>query len=897
MNKTFLEKELDNPLTHLRVQAHSLSQNIPAHLSKNEALKTLEELERAHTHPELVHALQTAHAWIQSNHIPSNDDLKKPSVQCAIGLALFLNDKLSPEEKRAPKDIESLPRIQEEQLQAALLCSTFLGNHSTKIAFGKPGTWFYYNPSENKINIDMGQALLLGLENSRGILLHEIGHSLITLGRTPKIEELQKKMADIEKTGTQKGMISRAEAKEYILLKQEWNFRENAFQYMEDAAVNTFAEEVGKTLSIHIPTALLRTYTVIGLSRKEKQQDHVLDQILEALRKNPETRKQAEELEKRLKEASAAIPRPTSATTSGPKKTEPKTPEEKLKNLLTHLGNAYPLEKGYAGTNLESSHLLGLTPSPEGGELQKAVVGSPTSSSHLQPRLQLSLQDRLNPQKMDEATTNLFVQRGQTFDHLFDQHLLPLVKSLPEPDLNQHTQSGPTGAGEGIPIEPDPNSEQPTNPNKNPSNKSANGPTSPAQNPNKSPTENPQESNKTPENTSPEKPQGAPEPKETKPGELSEGKSIAELLEDIKIKAREQLEGEKAAKRQWQNLQKQWEEGIKNSASGKDIFDEIPPLEEGKRHYEGVQEVFREHIKKLTRILEGILLPQKINREKARQILPDPILGVRGLQISKAINSKIKENTKKEMDLEDFKYWDKKNPENIPSVTNFIIHMDLTGSMNGDPARVSAITAIALKEALKKYPQIRVFATASQGGKPQLLMGPQLHPDEEKKLLGGLLETGDGNGDNEIDAVGLQFSLEKTLEVPTKPKERIGKTHFLVITDGGVSHLVSEKLPATLKHLLQDPLVEFDILIVDGSTNNNLCRSVNNAITEKTIGRRTPQILVAKKPEGLFKEIALHYAREIRKNPVFLPPRSHEEHRRATNKHMRKIQELGLGMH
>lgn len=897
MNKTFLEKELENPLTRLRIQAHALSQNLPKQLSKNEALQTLESLKKDHPHSELITALQCAQEWLQSNQAPSNEDLKKPATQCAIGFALFLNERLPAEERRAPHDIEKIPRVQEEQLQAALLCSTFLGNHSTKIAFGKPGSWFYYSPSENKINIEMAQALLLGLENSRGILLHEIGHSLITLGRTPKMEGLQEKMATLRKAGAQKGRLTRLEAKEYLLLKQEWDLRETAFQYMEDAAVNTFAEEVGKTLSIHIPTALLRTYSVIGVARKEKPKDHLLEQILQALKKNPATQAQAEDLEKRLNQTPNTPPSYTPPHEETPTN---HTPEEMLKNLLTHLANAYPLEKGYAGPNYESAPLLGFSPSPEGKNLQQSVVGGSSASSYLQPRLQLSLQDRLNPKKMDEATTSLFLKRTQTFDTLFDQYILPLLKDLPEPNLNDHTQPGPSGEGESIPVEPDPSAPETSSPSQ-PQKPSPNNtqPTKEDQNKKSSdtPPEKPKGENKSPEEETTQKPEKAPTDSEKKPGELSEGKSIAELLEDIKTKAREQLEEEQAAKRQWQNLQKQWEEGIKNSASGKDIFDEIPPLEEGKRNYEGVQEVFSEHIKKLKRILEAILLPQKINREKTRQILPDPLLGVRGLQIPKVISSKIKEKAHREIDLEDFKYWDKKNPENIPSITNFIIHMDLTGSMNGDPARVSAITAIALKEALKKHPQIRVFATASQGGKPQLLMGPQLHPDEEKKLLGGLLKTGDGNGDNEIDAVGLQFSLEKTLEVPTRPKDRTGKTHFLVITDGGVSNLVCEKLPATLKNLLQDPLIEFDILIVDGSTNNNLCRSVQTAVAEKTIGRRPPQILVANKPEGLFKEIALHYAREIRKNPVFLPPRSQEEQRRATKKHSRKIGEIGLGMH
>ena len=48
------------------------------------------------------------------------------------------------------------------------------------VKWGKPGSWFYFSPEQNLVNIDLMQSLIT--PDYLRIFLHEEGHRLYTLG-------------------------------------------------------------------------------------------------------------------------------------------------------------------------------------------------------------------------------------------------------------------------------------------------------------------------------------------------------------------------------------------------------------------------------------------------------------------------------------------------------------------------------------------------------------------------------------------------------------------------------------------------------------------------------------------------------------------------------------------
>lgn len=228
-------------------------------------------------------------------------------------------------------------------------------------------------------------------------------------------------------------------------------------------------------------------------------------------------------------------------------------------------------------------------------------------------------------------------------------------------------------------------------------------------------------------------------------------------------------------------------------------------------------------------------------------------------------------------------------PEEVPTITNLILHLDLTGSTYGEPAKKIAMLAIILKESAKFVPELQVWAVASQGGKPQLILGPSLREESEKQVLGGILATGCGQGDNEIDRNGIKFALEKTTEIPIPENRMAGKTHYLFLTDGGIASCIAEKFPDTIKAMLEDKNLEFDMMIIDGSEDNSAVR----AIKEATWPKREPTVIVTPGPEKIAKEAVLHLTNQIRRNRI-LQPRPEKAHRQQIKRTIQKIDDIGM---
>jgi mannosyltransferase OCH1-like enzyme len=108
--------------------------------------------------------------------------------------------------------LTSTPRAIEELVQHAFYVTEATRNPTTKLRWGKPGSWFYFSPDENIINSDFLISLIGGFEHTRGYLFHEIGHSQLTVKFLPTMLKLKEKIDAIhEKKKAQNGKLSKEE--------------------------------------------------------------------------------------------------------------------------------------------------------------------------------------------------------------------------------------------------------------------------------------------------------------------------------------------------------------------------------------------------------------------------------------------------------------------------------------------------------------------------------------------------------------------------------------------------------------------------------------------------------------------------------------------------------------
>lgn len=136
---------------------------------------------------------------LKTGKAPATPSLKTPQNQLLWGAALAALDNTPDLMKDWPKELQAkkvsalplwnqiahCPDARTELRENAFILATSLKNPKTKIAWGAPDEYpdvaFYFNPKENRINLDMVWSLMIGIEHSRAANLHEIGHSQGTL--------------------------------------------------------------------------------------------------------------------------------------------------------------------------------------------------------------------------------------------------------------------------------------------------------------------------------------------------------------------------------------------------------------------------------------------------------------------------------------------------------------------------------------------------------------------------------------------------------------------------------------------------------------------------------------------------------------------------------------------
>jgi hypothetical protein len=811
--------------------------------------------------------------------------IEEPSYQAIWGFVLLANKKL-----KSPKIEEEVLKgnkrlIQEKNLMGSLLLGT-IQNKNTTICWGKSGSWFYHDPVNNHINMDPGQALLLGLQNSRGILLHEIGHSQITKDRSPRLNQIRKEIESLCPKGPKGLRLVPKDPKDRMKvaeLSREANYRETFWQYAEDACVNTYAEIEGLNFTNDIQTALLRVYAVTLLGREAKK---IQEESKKAIvgKSNP-----LKDLIDKLSKAGKKVGT-TSKSSEEEKEGEKKEIEELLEERLKAAGASYPISRGWMDKeSQEDWQLIGSKLKEENSLLVEELCQELTKSNELlpvasmQPSIIAKRFELVSESSLSKITTECAEKRNETIDALFDKYFLPLIEKLPPPPELPTTE-----------IEFDSGEDGEKKPN--PGNQDKEGDKGKSGKSDQSKDDDKKKEDGTSSGQSKEDPKGKDEKgeqgsqgKEGKDQEdskkdysdivNSEGeearKEVDNTVEDQtstleEASKKNQEEKEKAdaeEKKRAKDQQIAHGEAIKNSMGQRSPLEDLPT---GCGNYEEAAKACQPQIGIIVSILKKIAMKQKVKSPGRREILPDPLMGAQSFELDSFIERKKKEQSQEMITLDDRKHFtheERKKTE--PATTHLAFYIDGSGSMGGNPAEKTMLTLVIFNEASKKVPEIQISAVYSGAGKTRLLLsGGKVCPGEEQ-LISDILCKGYAYGDNEISAGGMSEMITAVSKVVPRTGA-FGCTHTIFLTDGGSAPRDREPIAKALETNLNDnPLATFDTLVVDGATETNFHKSL--ALVKPKRKVQEPTIKECRKVSDICPTIANTLLNRIREFKSFEP--------------------------
>lgn len=359
-------------------------------------------------------ALASASEWILKGEgkEPPTPEIRTPEEQAVWGFALMAKTK---GQKSPPQEVVEFvarsKRLEQElHMMGALLLGT-VKNKDTRIGWGPPGSWFYHSPKEHRINMDPATAMILGLQNSRAICLHEVGHAAITKERSTRIKEIGERLNALKKQ-LPGGMatIKKEDMAEANRLAQELQMRETLWQYTEDAAVNTFAEIEGETFPTDIKEAALRCYASTLMSREISKNQTGNDPRLDAL----------------LKALAPKGPEAPPETTAGEEEKAKAAIEQRLKAA----GAAYPISRGWMdNSNPKDWEEIGSALNKETQEIVDALAGQGGLAS-IQPAVTASRLAMLKGLS-DRIAEECAKERNRISDEIFDKYIKPEMEKIP----------------------------------------------------------------------------------------------------------------------------------------------------------------------------------------------------------------------------------------------------------------------------------------------------------------------------------------------------------------------------------------------------------------------------------------------------------------------------------
>lgn len=163
------------------------------------------------------------------------------------------------------------PQLSGSLGSAARYIDLSLANRNTTMDWGTPGSWFWFSPDKDHVNIDLFHTLLLGLgddiapgvkglAHATGVMMHEVGHALYTTRFSDGMKALRDKESEI--LGIDKEELKKLtpaefqknlkalppdKLKAFARNRAEFGLRAGLFNAAEDNCVNRYAANQGKS--------------------------------------------------------------------------------------------------------------------------------------------------------------------------------------------------------------------------------------------------------------------------------------------------------------------------------------------------------------------------------------------------------------------------------------------------------------------------------------------------------------------------------------------------------------------------------------------------------------------------------------------------------------------------
>lgn len=149
-----------------------------------------------------------------------------------------------------------------EKMRHAFFIARDQFNPSTSIAWGTPGSMFYFSGGENRINIDFLMSMIVGFEDTRSVIYHEIAHSKLMRGFTKKLAETRKEIEELQEKGKTKG-ITGPEYARLAGLSMTWKILFMVFDEAENSPANRYGINASQKLGQDMGLSLNIAETVI----------------------------------------------------------------------------------------------------------------------------------------------------------------------------------------------------------------------------------------------------------------------------------------------------------------------------------------------------------------------------------------------------------------------------------------------------------------------------------------------------------------------------------------------------------------------------------------------------------------------------------------------------------
>ncbi len=152
------------------------------------------------------------------------------------------------------KQLQDTMGVYNEAIRISKMLALSMQNDDVTYSWGQPGSWFYQDPLKNHLNFDLYFMLLAGFEFVRPVEGHEIGHSQLSTGYPPRMQELYEKVKQfidprtVEQDGAELPQLSEKEQIELAGEVAEWQYWHRAWNSMEDLTVDQFAFDLERLL-------------------------------------------------------------------------------------------------------------------------------------------------------------------------------------------------------------------------------------------------------------------------------------------------------------------------------------------------------------------------------------------------------------------------------------------------------------------------------------------------------------------------------------------------------------------------------------------------------------------------------------------------------------------------